>query len=79
MQKQQREFFLREQLKAIQKELGLAKDDRTAELDKFKARLDQTHADRGGRASASTRKWTSWRCSRPARRNTPSPATIWTG
>jgi ATP-dependent Lon protease len=40
MEKQQREFFLREQLKAIQKELGLAKDDRTAELDKFKARLE---------------------------------------
>ena len=39
MQKQQREFFLKEQLKAIQKELGLAKDDRTAELDKFKGRL----------------------------------------
>ncbi|MBK1644669.1 endopeptidase La [Thiocapsa imhoffii] len=39
MQKQQREFFLREQLKAIQKELGIAKDDRTAELDRFTARL----------------------------------------
>jgi ATP-dependent Lon protease len=37
--KQQREFFLREQLKAIQKELGLAKDDRTAELETFRARL----------------------------------------
>jgi ATP-dependent Lon protease len=37
--KQQREFFLREQLKAIQKELGIAKDDRTAEVDKFKERL----------------------------------------
>ena len=31
MSKQQREFFLREQLKEIQKELGLAKDDRTKE------------------------------------------------
>jgi len=41
MQKQQREFFLREQLKAIQKELGIAKDDRTAELDKFKGRLEK--------------------------------------
>jgi len=41
MQKQQREFFLKEQLKAIQKELGLAKDDRTAELDKFKERLEK--------------------------------------
>jgi len=39
MQKQQREFFLKEQLKAIQKELGIAKDDRTAELDKFKERI----------------------------------------
>jgi ATP-dependent Lon protease len=39
MHKQQREFFLREQLKAIQKELGIAKDDRTAEVDKFKVRL----------------------------------------
>ncbi|MFQ5993628.1 MAG: endopeptidase La [Acidiferrobacterales bacterium] len=35
----QREFFLREQLKAIQHELGIAKDDRTAELDRFRARL----------------------------------------
>jgi ATP-dependent Lon protease len=41
MQKQQREFFLREQLKAIQKELGIAKDDRTAELDKFRERLEK--------------------------------------
>jgi ATP-dependent Lon protease len=39
MHRQQREFFLREQLKAIQKELGIAKDDRTAEVDKFKERL----------------------------------------
>jgi len=41
MHKQQREFFLKEQLKAIQKELGIAKDDRTAEADKFKQRLDK--------------------------------------
>ena len=41
MQTQQREFFLREQLKAIQKELGIAKDDRTAESDKFKERLEK--------------------------------------
>jgi len=39
MQTQQREFFLHEQLKAIQKELGIAKDDRTAERDKFNERL----------------------------------------
>ncbi len=39
MESQQRQFFLREQLKAIQKELGLEKDDRTAELEKFRERL----------------------------------------
>ena len=41
MQNHQREFFLREQLKAIQQELGIEKDDRTAEIDKFKQRLEQ--------------------------------------
>jgi ATP-dependent Lon protease len=41
MEKQQREFLLREQLKAIQQELGIEKDDRTAELDKFRQRLEQ--------------------------------------
>jgi len=39
--KQQRDFFLREQLKTIQHELGIAKDDRTAELDKFNERLEK--------------------------------------
>ena len=37
--KGQREFFLREQLKSIQQELGIAKDDRTTELEKFSERL----------------------------------------
>ena len=35
----QRESILREQLKAIQKELGLSKDDRTAEIEEFRDRL----------------------------------------
>ncbi len=35
----QREFFLREQLKVIQKELGIAKDDRTADVETFRERL----------------------------------------
>jgi ATP-dependent Lon protease len=39
MQARQKEFFLREQLKAIQKELGLSKDDKTAEVDKFRERI----------------------------------------
>lgn len=41
MTEQQRQFFLHEQLKEIQRELGLEKDDRTAELEIFEKRLDQ--------------------------------------
>jgi hypothetical protein len=34
-----RRFFLKEQLKAIQKELGLQKDDKTSDVEKFKERF----------------------------------------
>ena len=36
-----RKFFLKEQLKAIQKELGIQKDDKTSDVDKFKARFEE--------------------------------------
>jgi len=36
---QQREFFLREQLKIIQKELGISKDDRTSDVETFEERI----------------------------------------
>jgi ATP-dependent Lon protease len=36
---QQREFFLREQLKIIQKELGISKDDRTTDVEMFEERI----------------------------------------
>ncbi|MEB2632082.1 endopeptidase La, partial [Peribacillus frigoritolerans] len=36
----QREFFLKEQLKVIQQELGLTKDDRSADLEQFQQRLE---------------------------------------
>lgn len=39
----QREFFLREQLKVIQKELGISKDDRSTDVDTFRERI----ADKG--------------------------------
>jgi ATP-dependent Lon protease len=35
----QREFFLKEQLKIIQRELGITKDDKSADADEFRARL----------------------------------------
>jgi len=37
--KTQREFFLREQLKTIKKELGLEKDDKALDIEKFQERL----------------------------------------
>lgn len=39
MSKQQKEFFLREQLKEIKKELGLEKDEKTTEIEKFEERI----------------------------------------
>ncbi len=39
LSKQQREFFLREQLKAIKKELGLEKEGKEAEAEKFEQRM----------------------------------------
>ncbi len=41
--KNQREFFLKEQLKIIQRELGIAKDDRTADVEQFNQRMEQRH------------------------------------
>ncbi|PVZ69499.1 endopeptidase La [Pelagibaculum spongiae] len=35
----QREFFLREQLKIIQRELGISKDDRSSDVDEFEERM----------------------------------------
>ncbi len=37
---QQREFFLKEQLKAIKRELGLEKEGKTTEIEKFEERLE---------------------------------------
>ena len=39
--KTQREFFLREQLKTIKKELGLEKDDKTFDIEKFETRVKE--------------------------------------
>nr|HPI91295.1 LON peptidase substrate-binding domain-containing protein [Spirochaetota bacterium] len=43
MSKQQKEFFLREQLKEIKKELGLEKDEKTTEIEKFEERIQKIH------------------------------------
>ena len=43
MSKHQREFFLREELKVIQRELGIAKDDKTSDVDEFRERMSERH------------------------------------
>ncbi len=40
LSEQQREFFLRQQLKVIQQELGISKDDRESDADTFRERLE---------------------------------------
>jgi ATP-dependent Lon protease len=40
LSRQQREFFLREQLKEIKKELGLTKDETEAQVERFQSRVD---------------------------------------
>jgi len=50
--KQQREFFLREQLKAIKKELGLEQDEKSAEIAKFKKRIEELDLNEQARRQA---------------------------
>lgn len=42
--KSQKEFFLKEQLKTIKKELGIERDEKTTEREKFENRLKDKHA-----------------------------------
>ncbi len=44
MSEHQRKFFLKEQLKVIQKELGISKDDRTADIEMFTDRMGNLDA-----------------------------------
>ena len=44
--KTQREFFLREQLKTIKKELGLEKDDKTCDQEKFEDAPEEAESSR---------------------------------
>lgn len=41
LSKHQRDFFLREQLKAIKKELGIEKEGKETEVDRFEKRIDE--------------------------------------
>ena len=45
--KSQKDFFLREQLKTIKKELGIEKDDKSIDKEKFEARLKERKVPSG--------------------------------
>ena len=76
---QQREFFLREQMKIIQKELGISKDDRTSDVEMFAAAHRRSRICPRRWPSASMKRCTNCRCWRPVRRSTVLRATTWTG
>ena len=61
MGKTQREYYLREQLKAIQKELGES-DDRTQEIDELREKIEAARDARGGPEGGAAR-------ARPARQD----------
>ena len=70
MEKGQREYFLRQQLKAIQEELGEG-DPEQAEVNELRERLDALEAARGG---AQGRRPRARRGSSGCRRRPPSTA-----
>ena len=78
MSQQQREFFLKEQLKTIQKELGLPRTTRPPNWTPLR-RACKNLPCRRRRRSASTRRWRNFPCWKPALRNMPSRAITWIG
>ncbi len=52
LEKSQREYFLRQQLKTIQKELGEDEDDETSEVEELKRRLEEKDLPEAVRAEA---------------------------
>ena len=51
MEKTQKEYYLREQIKAIQKELG-EKDDRTIEVEELRERIEEANLPKDAREKA---------------------------
>ncbi|MEI8093156.1 MAG: endopeptidase La [Spirochaetales bacterium] len=54
IEKNQREFFLREELKAIQKELGITTDPKSQDLARFREKIDSYHLTGETRESTAT-------------------------
>ena len=75
---QQREFFLKEQLKEIKKELGITKEDQETEADKFEKRLKKLQLSEEAKIGL-RKNWKSCICWSPLRLSSMSLAIIWTG
>jgi Lon protease-like protein len=73
--KGQREFFLRQQLKAIQEELG-EEDEQLAEVNELRERIDSAQLPEQALKAASSRGWRN--CRRPPP-STASSAPTWSG
>ena len=58
--KSQKEYFLREQLKTIKKELGIEKEEKSIDIEKFEGRLKKRNVPQPLR-SPSKKKWTSFK------------------
>ena len=76
--KTQREYFLREQMRAIQTELGEGDDDAAARSASCKEKLTKPACPRRC-APRPRRRSPSWPPCPPCRRRRPSSATTWTG
>ena len=74
----QREYYLREQMKAIQKELG-EKDEQAVEVEEFRKKIDDSQDAAKRPRNRPSGSWTDCRACRPPRPNTASSAPTWTG
>ena len=76
--KNQREYFLREQMKAIQKELGEG-DDQTKEIEELREKIEAAGHAGGGEEGSAARARSAVEDAGRRRPNTPSRAPISTG
>jgi ATP-dependent Lon protease len=69
MTRAQRNFFLREQLKAIKKELGIEKEGKETEIERFEKRIEKLKLTEEARSPHRMRKWKNSACSSQPPRN----------
>ena len=76
MEKAQKEYYLNEKIKAIQKELGRGEK---SEFDELKKKIDAAGMTKDAHEKAHRRAAAVWKICRPCPPNRPSPEIISTG